>query len=216
MLAMATFASAVGCVPYRNMVDPCWPERYNFTARREVVECFAPQVQNGHILDQTVWNYDFERGTDQLNPMGWAKLDYLVRTRPFPDPNVYLATARDIVFDPNNPAAYGDARRALDTKRVLAVRNYLQAQMVGRPMTFEVMIHDPFEVGQPAEAAALSMRSWTTNAQGALGGAATGGGTAPGVATTTQSTTYYQAGTPGGAMQQGASGPPSGTAPPPR
>src|SRR6266446_6374697 len=94
MLAAGLAGAAAGCVPYRNMVDPCWPQRYNYTARREVVEAFAPQVQNGHVLDQTIWNYHFDEGSDQLNGMGLAKLDYMVRRRPAPDPSIYLATAR--------------------------------------------------------------------------------------------------------------------------
>src|SRR4051794_40688310 len=47
--ALASGLSAVGCDTYQKCVDPCWPERYNQTARREVVSAFAPQVQNGHI-----------------------------------------------------------------------------------------------------------------------------------------------------------------------
>ena len=214
MLAMATFTVAVGCVPYRNMVDPCWPERYSFTAKREVIEAFAPQVQNGHILDQTMWNYDFDKGSDVLNPMGQAKLEYMVRRRPFPDPNVYLATAHDLVYDPNNPESYGQSRRTLDTKRVIAIRNYLQAQMVGRPMNFEIMIHDPFEVGQPSEAAAQSMHAWTTAAQATLG--ATGGSAAPGVSTATQSiTTYQTVPVAGGQPGMGSAPPPGGGYSPP-
>src|SRR5262245_33517082 len=185
-LAVTWVFVAIGCVPYRNMHDPCWLERNSYTARQEVVEAFAPQVQNGHILDQTIWNYDFDKGTDQLNPMGMAKLDYIVRRRPFPDANVYLATAHDVVYDPNNPDSFGLARRELDGKRTVAIRNYLHAQMVGRPMKFEIMIHDPFEVGQPAEAAAASMRLWTTAVSGSLGFGG-GGGAAPGVSTSTQS-----------------------------
>src|SRR5258707_15513453 len=89
-----------GCANYRDWVEPCWPERYNTTARREVVEAFAPQVQNGHILDQTIWNYMFDAGTDELNGYGKYKLDYVVRRRPAPDANVFLQTAHDVVYNP--------------------------------------------------------------------------------------------------------------------
>ena len=64
-----------GCQNFRQRVDPCWPERYNRTARKEVVDAFAPQVQNGHVLDQTIWNYMFENGSDELNGYGRYKLD---------------------------------------------------------------------------------------------------------------------------------------------
>ena len=63
-----------------------------------------PQVQNGHVLDQTVWNYDFEPGTDKLTGGG-------LRTSgvhgPPPaarlTPTVYLQTAQDVAYDPANP-----------------------------------------------------------------------------------------------------------------
>jgi len=168
MLTAGLAGLAVSCIPYNNMVDRCWPERYAYTGRREVVESFAPQVQNGHILDQTVWNYDFEKGTDQLNGMGLSKLDYMVRRRPAPDACIYLATARDVIYDPANADAYGNGRRELDSKRVAAVQKYLAQQMVGRPMQFEVLIHDPFEVGMPAEESATAIRQQQSSAKGTL------------------------------------------------
>src|SRR5947209_5202561 len=48
------------CQAYRNLVDPCYPQRYEYMARKEVNEAFIPQVQNGHVLDQTIWNWMFE------------------------------------------------------------------------------------------------------------------------------------------------------------
>jgi hypothetical protein len=224
MLTAGLAGLTVGCIPYNNMVDRCWPERYAYTARREVVESFAPQVQNGHILDQTVWNYDFEKGSDQLNGMGLAKLDYMVRRRPAPDACIYLATARDLIYDPANADAYGNGRRDLDSKRVAAIQKYLTQQMVGRPMQFEVLIHDPFEVGMPAEEAAAAVRQQIQGAKGALltsggGGYSTGGtpgsnygtGVAPGTgmqtpAGATGQPTYYYV------PAQGAG--PGGTPPP--
>ena len=75
-LGLSLFTLA-GCAAYRDIVDPCWPERYNYMARQEVKEGFAPQVQNGHVLDQTVWNYHFEAKKtgepgDQLNAAGFT------------------------------------------------------------------------------------------------------------------------------------------------
>ena len=57
-----------GCYHYEKLVDPCWPERYNTVARQEVISSFAPQVQNGHILDQTLYNHQFEPGTEASSP----------------------------------------------------------------------------------------------------------------------------------------------------
>src|SRR5262245_49955435 len=51
---------------YRNFIDPCYPERYEHAARQAVLAPFAQQVHNGHVLNQTIWNYYFEAGSDKL------------------------------------------------------------------------------------------------------------------------------------------------------
>ena len=61
--------------------DPCWPDRYANKARAATVANFQPQVENGQILDQTVWNTHFEYRTDRLNGAGMDKLDQLARRR---------------------------------------------------------------------------------------------------------------------------------------
>src|SRR4051794_34307779 len=97
-------AGLTGCYGYRDLVDPCYPERYEYAARQEVKAALAPQVQNGHVLDQTVWNYHFEPGTDRLNQGGLDHLAHLARRRPAPDPVIYLQTAQpDVVYDPAAP-----------------------------------------------------------------------------------------------------------------
>ena len=111
----------------------------------------APQVQNGHILDQTLWNFCFEEGSDKLTEGGRDHLNGLVRRRPNPDGRIYLATARDLGYDPANPQKYVDGRRDLDNRRVAAIQAYLGAQTAGRPMAFEVVVHDPMEVGLDGE-----------------------------------------------------------------
>ncbi len=74
----------VGCYQYRQWVDPCWPERYNAEARVERARHSGAQAHNGHVLDQTVWNYHFEVDpksglpTDRLNVAGMEHLKYLV------------------------------------------------------------------------------------------------------------------------------------------
>ena len=69
-----TGAAAARCCDYRNLVDPCYPDRYEYMSRKETQAALGAQVQKGHMLDQTVWMYHFEYGTDQLNRMG---LDHL-------------------------------------------------------------------------------------------------------------------------------------------
>jgi hypothetical protein len=104
----------VGCAHYRDVVDPCWPERYNAMARQEVRESLTPQVQNGHVLDQMVLDSHFYVGTSKLTPQGMEKLNYLVRRRPCPDTNIFLQTTlllptdvasaeKPLSFDPAAP-----------------------------------------------------------------------------------------------------------------
>ena len=52
---------------YRNLVDVGWPDRYNYAARQSVVAPFAQQAATGHFLNQTIWNFYFEPGSDRLN-----------------------------------------------------------------------------------------------------------------------------------------------------
>ena len=208
-------AAASGCMSYRDLVDPCWPERYNHTARREVVDAFAPQVQNGQVLDQTVWNYMFVAGTDELNGYGKYKLDYLIRRRPAPDPNIFVQTAHDVVYSPQQPERVGEIRRQLDLKRVATIRQYLTAQMVGRPMAFDIAIHDPFEVGGNAAYASGSSKLASTAAtSGVLGSlSGPGGQQAGGYGTSPQqSSAAQQQGAPT-QQQQPSSAQPSGTQP---
>jgi hypothetical protein len=139
-----------GCAAYRDCVDPCGWQRYAFMARQETQACFDPQVGNGHVLDQTVWNYHFDAGTDQLTPAGMLHLAYIARRRPSPDPMVWLQTAQDVAYDPAAPEKFSQARGDLDQKRIVAVKKYLTAQTAGRPVPFEVNVHDPAEVGTNA------------------------------------------------------------------
>ena len=137
----------LGCYTYHDLVDPCYPERYNYQARQEVIASYTPQERNGHVLDQTVWNYDFEAGTDRLTGGGLEHLAYLARRRPEPDPVVYLQTAQDVAYDPDHSDKLTEVRQDLDAKRVAAVQKFLCAQTAGRRGEFQVLIHDPSEVG---------------------------------------------------------------------
>jgi hypothetical protein len=105
----------------------------------------APQVQNGHVLDQTVWNYYFEPGSDKLTTGGLERLAYLARRRPSPDTVLYLQTAQDVVYDQTTPEKMVETRQTLDGKRIAAVQAYLTAQTAGRPTQFQIYVHDPAE-----------------------------------------------------------------------
>ena len=92
-LSGSALVMANGCCYYRDLVDPCYPQRYEYAARMEVNQALAPQVRNGHILEQTVWNYEFEQGAPKLTPGGMEHLAYLARRRPTPDTCIYLQVA---------------------------------------------------------------------------------------------------------------------------
>src|SRR5712692_10265878 len=140
--------AAAGCAQYREMVDPCYPQRYSHQAREEVKSAFTPQVANGHYLDQTVWIYHFEKtpdgsGTDLLTLGGMRHLSDLARRRPSADPIIYLQTAQlyeDIPYDPAkpDPEKFAKARRDLDARRITAIQKYLAAITAGREMAFQV------------------------------------------------------------------------------
>jgi hypothetical protein len=198
MCLASGFTLSGGCHGYRDLVDPCYPERYEYAARQEVIAAIAPQVNNGHVLDQTVWNSHFEAGTDKLTAGGLEHLAYLARRRPCPDPMVYLQTAQDIRYDPAAPEKLAEARTSLDNRRIQAIQNYLNADTAGRHVSFEVLVHDPSEVGiaaLPANIAVLQMYSGSrgnlpsgggagganvSGGGGATGGGAAGGGAAGG------------------------------------
>ncbi len=166
-LAGAVLGMVNGCY-YRDIVDPCYPQRYEYAARMEVNQALAPQVRNGHILEQTVWNIEFEPGTPRLTPGGMDHLAYLARRRPAPDTAIYLQIAQppDIVYDPKAPDKYAEARAKLDNERVQAIQNYLAAETSGRNLTFSVVLHDPAEVG----IAAIPVQRSITAMQAASGG----------------------------------------------
>jgi hypothetical protein len=161
-------AAAGGCYTYHDLVDPCYPKRYAFAAEQEVYQAFDPQVANGHILDQTVWNDHFEPGTDRLTPGGLEHLAYLARRRPAPDPVIYLQVAQDLPYDPAAPAEFVKARSKLDTRRIEAIEKYLSAETAGRPVAFEVRIHDPAVVGMSAIPANISIQQMYTGYRGNL------------------------------------------------
>jgi hypothetical protein len=165
------------------LYDRCWPERYNNLAIREVNRASTPQVLNGHVLDQTVWNHHFEPGSDRLNAAGQATLQYLSRRRPCPDTTVYLATALDLPYDPGCPDRYCGARQELDSLRAAAIQKYLVGLNCGRPTEFQVCVHDPADVSIATVPAASSVIQMYARYRGGLGvGAGVAGGAAGGAA----------------------------------
>ncbi|MFN4257790.1 MAG: hypothetical protein ACK4RK_00700 [Gemmataceae bacterium] len=159
-----------------HLKDPCWPERYNYKARHLVCRPFVVQARNGHVLTQTLWNYHFE--SPRRNEKGeWVEgwklteggKDYLLsllRRRPCPDTCLYLATAQDIVYDPDHPEQFAEDRCEIDARRMQEMQKYLAAQSAGRHLEFQIVVHDPAEVGLPSGPMNRSIQAWYGNFQG--------------------------------------------------
>ena len=172
-----SLAALAGCKLYDNLVDPCYPGRYEYEARGPIYEAFGTQAANGHVLDQTVWNYLFEPGTDKLTVAGLERLQYLARRRPAADPKIWLQTAQDLPYDQTAPEKLVNARAELDQKRVQAVERYLQAETAARPTAFQVAVHNPPVPSLAGAADALVIQRHYTNFQGMTYSQPNSGGT---------------------------------------
>jgi hypothetical protein len=179
-LACVVTLAGTGCYCYKDLVDPCYPERYWWSSRQSVNNMFGTQVRNGHVLDQTMWNYHFDAGGDKLTPGGLEHLNYLARRRPCADPIIFLQTAHDLSYDPAKPDDYPVKRRALDEKRVLAVKKYLAAYTSGgMAPEFQVLVHNPPDPGMSAVPVVNAVNSVYSSTRGVLPGGigtVTGGG----------------------------------------
>jgi hypothetical protein len=145
-----------GCMGYRTIVDPCWPQRYNQMARDSIRDATNAQANNGHILDQTIWDYFFVRDrdgrpTEVLNDAGLDHLHYLARRRPCPDLHVFLQTA-DVPYVPGAADKVVAARVELNQKRIAAIQAYMATVLTpcGITAPVEVAVFDPALPGQMA------------------------------------------------------------------
>jgi hypothetical protein len=178
-----------------------------------VLAAFAPQVHNGHVLNQTVWNWYFEPGTDKLTPAGAAKLDSIARARPSPDPRLYLQVARDVPVTPENLDAVGATRDDLTARRAAVVRRYMDAQPAVERVAYEVYVHDAIAPGIPAQFAATAYLGQGQGYRGGIGGGSGTNATSVGGGGPTPAASAIGTG-PGGAPVGGpSSGPGAPTGP---
>jgi len=128
-----------GCFGYRDVVDPYYPKRYNVDARNSVRTALAPQVSNGNVLDQTVWDFHFESGKPELNAMGKDHLKRLARRRPVAQEVIFLQVAQNPNENVNN--------KELNKARSENIKTYITkiSQDKVHP-EFQVVLHDPAEV----------------------------------------------------------------------
>jgi hypothetical protein len=204
---------------YRNAVDVSWPDRYNYAARESVLAPFAQQVATGHFIDQTLWNWYFEPGSDKLTAGGIDKLDALSRETPAADPRLYLQTARDIIPTQDNMDKVAAMREDLNARRAAAIKKYMTSQP-GAPVAYEVYVHDspvPGIYSPFGMAAFAGMRGGYKGgivagaSGGGTGGGAAGQGQAPLVSQTTNNAPGGGGGAPGGGTPGGSgSTPPNG------
>lgn len=135
----AGLCSLSGCVLYRQVVDPCYPERYNYQARMSVRDTFNAQAQRGHLLDQTIWSHHFEKdpntNEDRVLRDGKTKEEIVVLTAGAKEHLKYIAF-RQPVADPVI-MLQRDPNSEVNFRRKVAIENYLAVLTPGRPFTVE-------------------------------------------------------------------------------
>jgi uncharacterized membrane protein YgcG len=213
--------SLAGCAGYREIVDPCWLERYNAMARQSVEDATNVQAANGHILDQTIWNYHFEHdktglATDKLNAAGIEHLTYISRRRPAPDTHLFLATAQDIpgLADRATDKALAE-RNDLNNRRIASIQRFLAIQTGGQG-GYNIEVHDPAEVGIAAVPITGSTRlpvqgayqKLQNNFQGVLPSASTSSGAGGGGSSSSSTSSTSSSSSSGGGSGGGGSGGP--------
>jgi hypothetical protein len=143
----AILFSLAGCYCYRNLVDPCWPERYNVIARESVREMHNAQAQAGHELGQTIYLWHFEvsdKGpTARLNPAGIETLKTISRRKPVPDGHLFLQNAQDIPYVPGvNPEEIVRKREQLNHARIRAIEEFMFTQTAVLGGGYHVVVRD--------------------------------------------------------------------------
>ena len=128
-----------GCFGYRDVVDPYYPKRYSVEARNSVRASLAPQVSNGNVLDQTVWDFHFETGKPELNAMGKDHLKRFARRRPAAQEVIFLQVAQNPDEIANN--------KELNMARSENIKAYMTKISEDKVHPeFQVVLHDPAEV----------------------------------------------------------------------
>jgi len=179
VLCLGSAAAIGGCCKDCKLCDcydNCWLERYSYQANQSTLQAFGAQISNGHVLEQTVFSFHFEPGTDRLTKGGQEHLAYLARRRPCPDPRIYLQTAQDVAYDPAAPDKYAADRTELDAKRVAAIQQFLNADTVGRAVAFDVAIHDAPTQGIAAPPIGIAVQKHYSSFQGTMTGAGSAAG----------------------------------------
>jgi hypothetical protein len=186
LLVAGAFAGAGCCGSYNDLVDPCYPQRYNCMSRAEVDAPLAAQARNGLILDQTLFVHHFAAGSENLLPGGQALLARVARRRPFPEPEVFIQAAQapyDFEYTTGKEDEALGRQQELNEKRREATLAFLRR--VRPDVPFTVTIHKPSSIGMSAREATTAVQQLRGSATGAFqtnigGSTGTGGGTGGG------------------------------------
>lgn len=160
----AALFTLIGCSHYRNVVDPCWPERYNYLARQSVRDMHNAQADRGHALEQTIWNSHFvsdaktHEGTDKLNEAGKEKLRQIARRQPHPDFQLWLQYPHDVKD--------AGRRDGLIEMRKAAIRDYLtnHTKLAGGG-NYQIGVHDEVQPVYQAEWTERAIKNMERNIQ---------------------------------------------------
>jgi hypothetical protein len=147
-----------GCDHYRDLVDPCYPERWNSLSQHSARDMLNAQSDKGHILEQTVWNWHFEPDpktggpSDRLNGAGMAVLQRISRTLPAPDFQLFLQNAQDIPYvEGVAPEKLVKARNDLNERRAQAIQRFMATEAaVHGGGSYQVAVHDFSPTSLPA------------------------------------------------------------------
>lgn len=118
------------------------PDRYSHEARQAVVAPFAPQVQNGRVFEQTVWNSFFEAGSARLTEQGIEKLHAIIRKRSESENRIYIQDARDVGITNDNVGTAAARREVLNASRAGVVQRHLAALSTTDGKACEVLVVD--------------------------------------------------------------------------
>ena len=146
-IALLSLVSSTGCYgTFHELVDPCYPERYNCKAREEVNDLRNLQVQNGTMYEQTMFVHHFNPASEVLHPGGVPQLQRLANRRPAPETVIYLQTAQNSYdLDYKKADEYASKRKELDEKRKQEIEKFLKIE---RPdVNFTVVVANPGKVG---------------------------------------------------------------------
>lgn len=153
----AALLTLIGCQHYRDVVDSCWPERYNDLARKSVKHMHNAQSDKGHLLDHTLWTGDFD-GND-LKPSGKAKLKYIANREPVAVVmKVWLQNADD----------EAPAKRAnVNADRKMTITAFLDTQKSeGRTSLYEIEVHNYTQPTHPSDWTNKALKNLETNIEG--------------------------------------------------